>query len=48
MEMHMIFEPTVKKKIFHKIFVIQHVISDLDTYLFTNHFMRSTTIFETF
>ena len=30
MEMHMIFERTVKKKICHKTFVVQHVISHLD------------------
>ena len=45
MEMHMIFEPTVKKKIYHKTFVIQHVISYLDNYLPTNIFKQSVTIF---
>ena len=34
MEMHMEFASTVKHtRIYHKIFVIQHVISYLDTYL---------------
>ena len=41
MEMHIVFGSTVKQKIYRKTFVIQHVISHLDTYLSTNPILSS-------
>ena len=46
MKMHMVFANTAKQKMYQKTFVIQHVISHLDTYLRTNNFMYSIINFE--
>ena len=37
MEMHMVYASTVKHKHYHKTFVLQNVISHLDTYLLPTH-----------
>ena len=44
----MVFTSTVNDKMYHKMFVIQQVISHLDTCLTTDDLMHITTIFEYF
>ena len=44
--MHMVFQCTVKKKIYNKTFAIKYVFSHLYTYLATGNFMHGISIME--